>query len=229
MKGLVYKEWKQNYRFILSMILCALAPFIIVLILEGEGSAMVSIIGLIIGFIVAGLLQVMVLDGDDRKMWSYWVSSTADGYRGFLRNKYIMILGMIALFLVSMQIVDMGYRAYLSYAGQTKVYKFMGVAIPLCIVQLFLRAIDIPFYYLFGKKIGSVVKSIIMSIGAIILVMFLIVYSDSMDKLFDFGKSLIDSKYITLSVMILINLVVYYLSYRLSCLVYLKGAEHYDH
>ena len=146
MKGLVYKEWKQNYRFILSMILCALAPFIIVLILEGEGSAMVSIIGLIIGFIVAGLLQVMVLDGDDRKMWSYWVSSTADGYRGFLRNKYIMIFGMIALFLVSMQIVDMGYHAYLSYAGQTKVYKFMGVAIPLCIVQLFLRAIDIPFH-----------------------------------------------------------------------------------
>ena len=104
MKGLVYKEWKQNYRFILSMILCALVPFIIVLILEGEGSAMVSIIGLIIGFIVAGLLQVMVLDGDDRKMWSYWVSSTADGYRGFLRNKYIMIFGMIVLFLISMKL-----------------------------------------------------------------------------------------------------------------------------
>ena len=88
MKGLVYKEWKQNHMFILSMILCAIAPFAIVQLLEGERSAIVCIIGLIIGFLAAGALQMMVLNGDDRKLWSYWVSSTADGYRGFLRNKY---------------------------------------------------------------------------------------------------------------------------------------------
>ncbi len=229
MKGLVYKEWKQNHRSILSLILCAFAPFALITLLEGEDSAMVCIIALIIGFVVAGALQVSVLDGDDKKIWSYWVSSTADGHKGFLRNKYIMIFGMIALFLLSLLIFDTGYRKYLSYAEKIDVYKIMAVALPLSILQLFLRAIDIPFYYLFGKKIGSAIKVIIMSIGAFILILYLIVYSDSMDKLFDFGKSLIDSKYITLSVVILINLVMYYLSYRLSCLVYHKGAEHYDH
>ena len=229
MKGLVYKEWKQNYRYILSMILCAIAPFAMVRILEGEDSAIVCIIGLIIGFLAAGSLQMMVLDGDDRKLWSYWVSSTADGYRGFLRNKYIMIFGMIALFLISLKTTDTVCRSFLTGAEQTYVNKYIGIALPLCFVQIFLRAIDIPFYYFFGKKIGSVVKCIIMTIGAFLLTLYLIVFSDSMGELFDFCQSLIDNKNKTLLVMFLVMLALYYLSYRLTCLVYLKGAEHYDH
>ncbi|SFB84674.1 hypothetical protein [Ruminococcus albus] len=229
MKGLVYKEWKQNHRFILSIILCAIAPFAMVLLLQGESSAMVCIIGLIIGFLAAGSLQMMVLNGDDRKLWSYWVSSTADGYRGFLRNKYIMIYGMITLFFISLKIADIGYCALLYDAEQTYVSKFIGIALPLCFVQIFLRAIDIPFYYFFGRKIGSVIKCIIMSIDAFFLTFYLIMYSDSMGKLFDLGQSLIAAKNITLTVMFLAALAFYYLSYRLTCLVYLKGAEHYDH
>ena len=99
MTGLVYKEWKQNRWFILSMIFCSFAPLLVLLLLRGEipgaDHTALRIGGLIAGFLAAGALQMLVLRGDDRKLWAYWVTSTADGYKGFLRVKYEMIFGMI--------------------------------------------------------------------------------------------------------------------------------------
>ena len=84
MTGLVYKEWKQNRWFILSMILCGFAPLFVLLLMHGEisniGNAPLRIGGLIAGFLVAGALQMLVLRGDDRKLWGYWITATPEGY-----------------------------------------------------------------------------------------------------------------------------------------------------
>ena len=73
MTGLVYKEWKQNRWYILSMILCGFAPLLVLLLLHSEisdiGETPLLIGGLIAGFLVAGALQMLVLRGDDRKLW----------------------------------------------------------------------------------------------------------------------------------------------------------------
>ena len=115
MTGLVYKEWKQNRWFILSMILCGFAPLFVLLLMHGEisniGNAPLRIGGLIAGFLVSGALQMLVLRGDDRKLWGYWITATPEGYKGFLRLKYEMIFAMIVLFLFTLQCVDRGYCA----------------------------------------------------------------------------------------------------------------------
>ncbi|MBR1382897.1 MAG: ABC-2 transporter permease, partial [Ruminococcus sp.] len=164
MTGLVYKEWKQNRWFILSMILCGFAPLIVMLLLRREISSAsdtaLRIGGLIAGFLIAGALQMLVLRGDDRKLWGYWITATPDGYRGFLRVKYEMIFAMIVLLLFTLQCVDRGYCAVAADMGKTDIAEVSGIAVLLCFVQILLRAIDIPFVYRFGSKKGSFVKLI---------------------------------------------------------------------
>lgn len=235
MTGLVYKEWKQNRWFILSMILCGFAPLIVLFIMRDEikdiGDTPIRIGGLIAGFLAAGALQMLVLRGDDRKLWGYWITASADGYKGFLRVKYEMIFGMIVLFMFSVQFVDMGYCAVAADNGKADAVQISGIALPLCFVQILLRSIDIPFTYRFGSKKGSFVKLICLIVLTIILLAFLILNTERFDTIIDTCKKVfnIQNSSLILSVGLVICLALYYLSYRITCRLYLKGVEQYDH
>ena len=230
MTGLVYKEWKQNRWFILSMILCGSAPLIVLLIMRGEikdiGEAPIRIGGMIAGFLAAGALQMMVLRGDDRKLWGYWITSTADGYKGFLRVKYEMIFAMIVLFLFTLQCVDRGYCAVAADVGTRDVGEISGIAVLLCFVQILLRAIDIPFVYRFGSKKGSFVKLTYLIMLTIFLLALFILNKDRFDSIIEVFKT---NSSLMLSVSLVLCLALYYLSYRITCRLYLKGVEQYDH
>ncbi len=235
MKGLVYKEWKQNRWFILSMILCGFTPLLVLLLLRGEipnaDNTALRIGGLIAGFFAAGALQMMVLRGDDRKLWGYWITASADGYKGFLRVKYEMIFGMIVLLLFSLQFVDMGYCAVAADIGMTDVGSISDVALLLGFVQILFRAIDIPFTYRFGSKKGSLIKLICTVILAIFLSVILILNADNMDNITDIGKKVFNehNSSLILSVGLVVCIALYYISYRITCRLYLKGVEQYDH
>lgn len=235
MTGLVYKEWKQNRWFILSMILCGSAPVIMLLIMHSEiqniADAPIRIGGLIAGFLAAGALQMLVLRGDDRKLWGYWVTASADGYQGFLRVKYEMIFAMIVLFMFSLQFADMGYCAVAADMGNANAAQISGIALPLVFVQILFRAIDIPFFYRFGSKKGSYVKLILLLILAILLCVVLILNADNIDRLADIGKNVFNehNSSLILSLLLIVCLVLFYLSYRITCRLYLKGVEQYEH
>lgn len=234
MTGLVYKEWKQNRWFILSMILCGLAPLFVLLLMRVEisniGNAPIRIGGLIAGFLVAGALQMLVLRGDDRKLWGYWITATPDGYKGFLRVKYEMIFGMIVLFLFSLQCVDRGYCAVAADMGITEIDEVSGIAVPLCFVQILSRAIDIPFVYRFGSKKGSFIKLICMVILAILICAVLVLNVDNMDRITEMVRKVFNenNSSLILSLGLIVCLALYYLSYRITCRLYLKGVEQYD-
>lgn len=235
MTGLVYKEWKQNRWFILSMILCGFAPLIVLLIMHDEikdiGDTPIRIGGLIAGFLAAGALQMLVLRGDDRKLWGYWITASADGYKGFLRVKYETIFAMIVLYQFTLQCVDRGYCAFAADMGNTEVAEISGIAVLLCFVQILLRAIDIPFVYRFGSKKGSFVKLICMIVLTIILLALLFLNIDRLDTFFDTCKKVlsVQNSSLLLSVGLVVCLALYYLSYRITCRLYLKGVEQYDH
>ena len=235
MTGLVYKEWKQNRWYILSMIPCGFAPAIALLLMHSEisdiGDAPIRIGGLIAGFLAAGALQMLVLRGDDRKLWGYWITATADGYKGFLRVKYEMIFGMIVLFMFSVQLVDMCSIAVAADMGTSDAMQISGIALPLCFVQILLRAIDIPFFYRFGSKKGSFVKLICLISLTIFLLAVLFLNAKSFDKVMELCKKVINvqNSSLLLSVGFVVCLALYYLSYRITCRVYLKGVEQYDH
>lgn len=235
MTGLVYKEWKQNRWFILSMILCGFAPLFVLLLMRGEisniGNAPLRIGGMIAGFLVAGALQMLVLRGDDRKLWGYWITATPDGYKGFLRVKYEMIFAMVVLFLFSMQCVDRGYCAVAADMGITEIDEVSGIAVPLCFVQILSRAIDIPFVYRFGSKKGSIIKMIFMVTGAVVLSVLMILNTEHFDTVIEMCKKVfnVQNSSLILSVCLVVCLALYYLSYRITCRLYLKGVEQYDH
>lgn len=235
MTGLVYKEWKQNRWYILSMIVCGFAPLIVLLIMHDEikdiGDTPIRIGGLIAGFLAAGALQMLVLRGDDRKLWGYWITASADGYKGFLRVKYEMIFGMIVLFMFSVQLMDMCFIAVAADMGTSDAMQISGIALPLCFVQILLRAVDIPFVYRFGSKKGSFVKMICLIVLTIILLALLILNTDRYDTIIAMCKKVINvqNSSLILSVGLVVCLALYYLSYRITCRLYLKGVEQYDH
>ena len=235
MTGLVYKEWKQNRWFILSMIPCSFAPLLALLLLREQITSVDNIAlrigGLIAGFLAAGALQLLVLRGDDRKLWGYWITATADGYKGFLRVKYEMIFGMIVLLMFSVQFGDMGYCAVAADMGKEEVGQISGIALPLCFVQILLRAIDIPFVYRFGSKKGSFVKLICLIVLVIIMLAFLILNIEHSDNIIESCKKVINvqNSSLLLSIGLVVCLALYYLSYRITCKLYLKGVEQYDH
>ena len=235
MTGLVYKEWKQNRWFILSMILCGFAPVIALLFMHSEipvmGKSPIRIGGLIAGFLAAGSLQMMVLRGDDRKLWAYWVTASADGYKGFLRVKYELILAMIVLFQLSLKCVDMGYCAAASDIGKADAGQISSISAQLCFVQILFRAIDIPFVYRFGSKKGSIIKMICIVTCTGILSAFLILNTENCDRLIRMCRKVINVQKspLALSVCLVTCLALYFLSYRITCRLYLKGAEQYDH
>ena len=234
MTGLVYKEWKQDRWLILSMLLCGSAPVLVLLLMHSEitdiGDAPIRIGGLLAGAFAAGALQMAVLRGDDRKLWAYWITASADGYRGYLRVKYEMIFGMIVLFLFSVQLVDMGYCAVAADRGQDAV-PISGIALLLGFVQILLRSIDIPFVYHFGRKKGSIIKMIYMVTAAILLVASLILDPARLERIIETCRTTVNAQNgsLLLSVGLIVCLVMYCLSYRISCRLYLKGVEQYDH
>ena len=235
MTGLVYKEWKQNRWFILSMILCGFAPAIVLLIMHDEikdiGDTPIRIGGLIAGFLAAGALQMLVLRGDDRKLWGYWITATPDGYKGFLRVKYEMIFGMIVLLMFSVQFTDIVYCAAAADLEETDVGQIIGIALPLCFVQILLRAIDIPFVYRFGSKRGSFVKLTCFVAAALSFSALFVIYQEKFDPFFEMGIGVFttENSSLILSVGLVACLALYYLSYRITCKLYLKGVEQYEH
>ena len=237
MMGLVYKEWKQNRWFILSMLICGAFPLLFLLSEKNVISDPAHIndgrsLGLIIGFLLAGGIQTMVLKGDDRKLWGYWITSTSDGFTGFLRVKYEMIFGMVLLFLFSLQMFDELFCAIAADIGLTEVGDISNIGLPLIFFQLLLRAIDIPFTLRYGNKKGSLIKLIYSLVFAIILsAMVLTNFCNISVILFDAYEKLFTGDHLSLlfGVYAVSVLVIYYLSYRISCRVYLKGVEQYDH
>ena len=233
MTGLVYKEWKQNRWFILSMILCGALPLVFLFEKDIIGDInTVRTFGTICAFLVAGGLQTMVLRGDDRKLWGYWITSTSDGFKGFLRVKYEMIFGMVLLFLFSLQMFDELFCAIAADIGLTEVGDISSIGLSLIFFQLLLRAIDIPFTLRYGNKKGSLIKLIYSLVFSIILsAMILTNFCNFSEILFNAFKKLFTGDHLSLlfGVFAVSVLVIYYLSYRISCRIYLKGVEQYDH
>ncbi len=236
MTGLVYKEWKQNRFFILMMIACGLLPFVMILynreiVTNPEEMSNFRIICTVIAFLAAGCIQTMVLQGDDRKIWGYWITAAPDGYCGFIRVKYEMVFAMIVLFVTSLRMFDELFCAAAADKGWELTSSMSTFAIPLAFLQVLLRATDIPFTLRYGNKKGGIIKLIYCILFVIIISVLVLTNAGNIDViLFETGEKLFTEDNLTLALGILcvIALAAYYISYRISCRVYLKGVEQYD-
>lgn len=242
MKGLAYKEWVQNRWFILSMILLGFMPVLMMFLLrdtmtaaeiadDATGFFKLRTIGVVIAFLASGLLESMVIiRSDDRKLWGYFISSTEEGYRGFIRVKYEMVYIMIVMASMSLMIVDQITVLFLNDTRHIAADSTQNIISVLTVFQLLLRAVDFPFIIRFGEKKGNIIKLIMLLSIFIILIILVMTDAGGINvKLYDAVSVLISDRNALLAVSSagVVVLAVYYLSYRISCRLYLKGVEEY--
>ena len=250
MTGLVYKELRQNWLLMLAVtIIPALVAFPVCIlflkemgmefgdesgkmpimdIIKNEQSISVWISFLVLAFMTAAMLLGVVFRGDDRKAFAMWTAASPDGVNGYIRIKYELIMVMIMLTLFAIQLGD--WTMMLICAAHDA--EWFGLAQPMILlsyVQIIIQASEIPCTIRFGVKNGSIIKSIVL---VILTLVFLIVYAfnkEAIVPVFE-GETEILNTFANYAMALLpvISIVLYYLSYKLSCRLYMKGVEQYD-
>ena len=246
MRGLAYKEWKQICLLILGAMLLAVfassgVPVGLMRLdmfgniqdfteyIRTGNSAGYWMTGIVLGYFLSALLQTETMRADGRKAWSMFAASSPDGVSGYLRVKYEMILVMIVLTMFGLQLSDWFMGMY-SAAHDAEWSGTADSIIVFCYMQIFIRAIDLPFIVRFGVKIGSLVKmNLLLAFFIVFLAVFLL-YDEAILAFFTEIPEKIagTAAAIMLSLLPVISLAAYYLSYRISCRLYLKGAALYD-
>lgn len=242
MTGLAYKEFRQNLKPIIAcLILPALIAYLFcsVCIIESAGDRdskplMDTIRGgeyilvwfsfLILAFIAGAFCQGMVFRGDDRKLWAYFVASSPDGIRGYLRIKYELTFIMVLFTMFSLQLGSWIMLLICASHGADW-YNFAAFIIIFSYMQLLFRGIEIPFTLRFGVKNGSTIKLILLVVLCIVFIIIYMMYEEAVTNFLEDGGKILD---FLLTFMPALSLAAYYLSYKLSVRLYMKGAEEYD-
>lgn len=242
MTGLIYKEWRQNRLYIILTAVCGAAavfiPIPLILpggdglqALAGEQGMIVRVVALLLGFLGVGALQSLALRGDERKGWGVFIASSPETEKGFLRIKYEMIFAMSVLAVSGCLFFEQLLGAVVFDITGEALPDLSGVYVALVFLQIFLRALDIPFIIRFGDKRGSMIKAII------VVVLFILFTAAVMIDPKDIGEALInvlkngfdgDGILLVLGLLPFAALAAYFLSYLISCRIYMKGVEQYD-
>ena len=186
-------------------------------------------------FFLTGAMQSVLFESDERKKWAYFVASTPECVEGVLWRKYTAVFMLTGICLIYCFVVD---AVFCIFAEESSVISIAAMAV---YAQIFLRAIEIPFWVRFGTKRGSMVKAafVLVIIFAVILYALfgdLSIFGSSeslMDKIMGFVKKFLEgdvSDWITLitGIFPIAAAALYYLSYKISCKLYLKGVEEFD-
>lgn len=242
MTGLIYKEWRQNWMYIILTAVCGVAAGFIpipMILLDGKGlqslseeqGMIVRAVALLLGFLGTGALQNLAVRGDDRKAWSVFIASSPEGADGFLRIKYEMIFAMSVLTMSFCLLSEQLLGAVVFDVTGKALPSLSGVYMKLVFLQLLLRATDLPFIIRFGDKRGGMIKMITIVLLFIALtVVIMINPGDMVVKLANWIESGFDGDIVpfVISIFPFAAIGAYFLSYRISCRIYMKGAEQYD-
>ncbi|MDE6709717.1 MAG: ABC-2 transporter permease [Oscillospiraceae bacterium] len=242
MAGLLYRELVLNKKNLLGMALGEMAVTLLMfmpLIFEDEDiglepsviTALLSVFVFIVGFLVLGMMTAAIFEVDESKKWAYFITSTPLTDVSQIKEKYLFTLLLyVALFIWCY------FLAVLSAAlgGSANVM----IAFMMMCIMLLTNAIEFPFIVRFGSKAGSHIKTAVMLIVMVIAFEY-IFFGDlsifgSFDKFWAFFERLSDTTLMSdiaivlLAVFPYIAVGLYYLSYKISCKLYLKGAEEYE-
>lgn len=249
MNGLLYKEFKQNRIGVFETIVASAFVLVIPILLWACGitksmkatfeflvndGRVLQFLYILATYSFAGEMQGKTLMGDDTKKWALFTVSNPKGVKGYLYTKYVFIFGMCGLMFVSSILFDALFCTIGYQVTKQEIASMSSVLVVLFYVQLFLRAIELPFFIRFGIKMGNMIKIIIVILLMIVLTIFVLVNPfDLMPKIIGCIDSLrndevSDTVALMIAIFPFLALGAYYLSYRFSCKVYMKGVEQYD-
>ncbi|MBQ4283218.1 MAG: ABC-2 transporter permease [Lachnospira sp.] len=184
-------------------------------------------------FMIIGGLQSNLFAHDEKNVYSSWAVSSPMTVKGQVLSKYYMSLLFGFVGLVLAYVVDIVASFTNGVVGST-----VGVAMVMFFIQMFVASFDLPFIIRFGSKNGSMFKVIMMSVicfAAIVYGLFGPLpegdFGDFMWSKLEWlvygDKGVVAIGFLALAPVAIALL--YYLSYKVSVRLYMKGVENYEH
>ena len=169
--------------------------------------------------------------GDEKRRWSGFVLSGPMGYKQVVLSKYLLTLA------ISWSIV--GFHFFGEIIGMLipgTVGGFLGMTVNGFYIVILYQAIEFPFDFRFGSKNGIKYKMgalLLLSYGLMIYLLFgpPIDSNEIIDYLFRLarGEAQLPEWMQYMGVYLpYVAMGAYYISYKISCKVYLKGVERYE-
>ena len=257
MQGTVYKELVQNRFFLLCGLFLPPFVYIAVILMElimkagedgfswehffseflADGNVFpVKIMILLIAYICMRLLSSSAFSADEFRSKSFLMASVPDGTARQMYGKYAIVFMAYALFFVSAVFSDSFIACVVfCFTGKTPP-NMLDLFTLMLFVQIFLRSFDIPFNVRFGTRNGKYVRIIFFIAAALTLVMLMLYSTDFAHfyKTFvEIAQKLLNGELeeettFCISAFPVTAIGAYYLSYRLSCKLWLKGAVNYE-
>jgi len=243
MYGLLYKDFIINRKNMLIVSLAAAFMYILEFagLIPSDDSTntsdmpflfqTINVISTVSAFMVIGMFQNSIYEQDEKKKYAYYITASEAGIRAHVQEKYlfsylISVFCMIQCILLNALAIDIAKNEY----------NDSTLCVMLFFVQIFMRAVEIPFTMAFGAKRGNNVKGIVIIIIFLIALIYFLFgdlsvfgtidnFWENFFKLFDIDEN--PKIILGLSLAGLGALGCYYVSYRISCKVYLKGVENY--
>ncbi|MCM1144835.1 MAG: ABC-2 transporter permease [Blautia sp.] len=249
--GFLYKELAQNR---MMLILTAFVPLLLTALpfcftvagvltgsqsmesmFETAANEVVRMIMAVVGmFVVSGMMSE-VFRGDNRKSWAYFVASTPQGVKGYLYNKYVVMLLMNLIYMVAGIFADNLFSTvYYFVMGKEIVTNMSYLYLAGVFLVMFISTFDIPFTVRYGLKKGSLLKVTVMLALCVAAVFGFVMMPDAMqDKVIAFAISILDGKadgvlLLVLSICPYLCFGAFLYSYRISCKAFMKGVDEYD-
>ena len=235
MFGLLYKELLANKKqflpvlFVTAFCSCLMiVPPIVSDLEEWEVNLTLSFSSIIIALVIE-MFQQGIFEHDERKVWQFFICSTSDGIKKQISSKYIF-----NLFLSSMMMCWCTFLFYIAAAVSDHNVTIAGMILQLIVfIQIFIRAFETPFMILFGSKKGNVIRMVIMGTIVLIVLIYalfgdLSIFGSLEDFIKWFQETFTESIPLFLRLIPACVLFLYWVSYKISCVLYLKGGESYD-
>lgn len=238
MTGLIYKEYKQNKLLLISVVLIPfvvyMIPFFLLFGMAEKGSSdnnqILFTLMIFVGYIALAVIQSLAFRGDDTKKWGYFIATNPEGIKGYLYTKYMMVLGMGLFFSFFMAVAEMVSEVIYESVYHSSLLPMNSIYMILFFVQLIFAALDIPFIVRFGVKMGSIIKTVIITSLVLIFTVAFVISPAAVVNIFNsIGKIFSGeiSGIVFTSMFPYLSFVLFYLSYKISCIIYMKGVENY--
>lgn len=256
MNGLLYKNLYQNRLFI---IISTVAPSAILILMMFFASAdeektpsvqsffqgladsgiILRIFSLIIGYMIAEACSFMIISCDEIKKWAFFSVTTPTGIKGQLYVKYVIIFMMCGLTMMCTYMTDLFLCSVTEMITDKKMQNITSLLVAMFYIQIFMKAVDLPFAVRFGTHKGSSVKmAMILGIFLIFIIYLLFGplpadFDSLMESIYKFIENLNSGDipewlFIIFGIFPVISTGGYIASYLISCRLYLKGVESYD-
>lgn len=246
MIGLLYKEFRLNRITIIGLFagsIIFLALLVLTTLLSDnktdDSSSIIVMIGFVystIFFMINGAMESGIMESNEKKKWAYFIKSTPETEKGEVGAKYIFVL----MCTLGMYFWICLLNSILSDIFDTPF--FASPVIYVAMIQLFVKSLQFPMTMRFGGKMGSYIRIAVILVAMVIFGLFALYYKGfSLDGLYEklmvFYDDIADQsegKTVTKSHLTVYNianifscfsLVLYYISYKISCRMYLKGVE----